>query len=228
MAGNTGRMVEIHYVAGLLALLAGFVALFAPKGGYLHRRSGRVFVASMVLMLGLAAVMALFVVDEHANGVGALLVIYLVVTSLLTVTRRVEDVRRLTAGLAAAGFALGAWALALAVVGAPGAQGDSPQGGLLAAAIGIGGSMGDLRMLRKGAIAGAQRLVRHLWRMTVALFVATGSFFLGQAKVLPVPLQNYALLSVPVLVVLAMLVYWLARVAKQKSRAIRVARGSVP
>ena len=69
-------MVEIHYVAGLLALLAGFVALFAPKGGYLHRRSGRVFVGAMVVMLGLAAVMALFVVNKHANGVGALLVIH--------------------------------------------------------------------------------------------------------------------------------------------------------
>jgi len=205
-------MVEIHYVAGLLALLAGFVALFAPKGGYLHRRSGRVFVGAMVVMLGLAAVMALFVVNKHANGVGALLVIYLVVTSLLTVTRRVEEVRGLTAGLAAAGFALGVWALALAVEGARAAHGDSPQGGLLAAAIGIGGSLGDLRMLRKGAIAGAQRLTRHLWRMALALFVATGSFFLGQAKVLPLPLQNFALLSIPVLVVLVMLVYWLVRV----------------
>jgi uncharacterized membrane protein len=221
-------MVEIHYVAGLLALLAGFVALFARKGGHLHRRSGRVFVAAMVVMLGLAAVMALFVVDKHANGVGALLVIYLVVTSLLTVTRRVEDVRGLTTGLAAAAFALGIWALALAVEGARAAQGDSPQGGLVIAAIGIGGSLGDLRMLRKGEIAGAQRLVRHLWRMLVALFVATGSFFLGQAKVLPAALQNFALLSIPVLVVIAMLVYWLVRMSRLKTRAARVMPGSLP
>jgi len=35
-------MLQIHIVAGLVAILAGFVALFSPKGQRLHRRSGQV------------------------------------------------------------------------------------------------------------------------------------------------------------------------------------------
>jgi uncharacterized membrane protein len=212
-------MIEVHYVAGLLALVAGFVALFSRKGGRLHRRSGRLFVGAMAVMLGLAAFMALFVVDKRANGVGALLTLYLVVTSLLTVTRRVDEVRGIVAGLAAAAFALGVWGLMLALQGAqaPG-HGDTPQGGIVSAAVGIGGAWGDVRMLAHGSIAGARRLVRHLWRMTFALWIATASFFLGQAKVLPPPMQKLGLLSIPVLLVLLAMIYWLARTSRQKRR----------
>jgi uncharacterized membrane protein len=207
-------MVEIHYVAGLLALLAGFVALFSRKGSHLHRRSGRLFVAAMVAMLGLGAFMAFFLVDKPGNGLGALLTIYLVVTSLLTVTRRVDEVRRLTTGLAAFALAIGALALV--------------DGSFLVVPIALACGAADLRMLRRGAIAGTQRLVRHLWRMTFALFVATGSFFLGQAKVIPEPLRNFALLSVPVLVVLGMLFYWLWRMRTKRARAIPALQEGVP
>lgn len=206
-------MVEIHYVAGLLALLSGFVALFAPKGRRLHRRSGRLFVAAMTAMLGLGAYLAFFVVDEPGNGLGALLTIYLVATSLLTVTRRVDEVRGLTAGLAAFALAIGLLALA--------------DGSWLVVPIALACGLADLRLLRRGALAGAPRLVRHLWRMTFALFVATGSFFLGQAKVIPEPLRHVALLSVPVLVVLALLLYWLWRMRVGRPGAAAAAQGGI-
>ncbi|HEU4516300.1 MAG TPA: hypothetical protein VFR77_03265 [Steroidobacteraceae bacterium] len=207
-------MVHVHIVMGLLALLAGFVALFSRKGGNLHRRSGLLFVAAMIVMLGTGAILALFVVDEPENGVGALFTIYLVVTSLLTVTRRVEEVRRITMALAGLAFGLGLAALLL--------------GAALFAPVMIGCGIADLRLLKQGTIAGNRRLARHLWRMTFALWIATASFFLGQAKVLPEPLQNIWLLSVPVLAVLATLVYWLVRVSRKKSRAIGGATGGVP
>jgi uncharacterized membrane protein len=206
-------MVEVHYVAGLLALLAGFVALFSPKGSRLHRRSGRLFVIAMVAMLGLAAAMAFFFVDEPGNGLGALLTIYLVITSLLTVTRRVDETRGLTTGLAAFAFGIGGLALA--------------EGSLLVVPIALACGVADLRMLRRGSIAGPQRLIRHLWRMTFALWVATASFFLGQAKVIPEPARNFALLSIPVLAVLAMLLYWLWRINLKKSGAAAAAEGRV-
>jgi uncharacterized membrane protein len=207
-------MVQVHIVMGLLALLSGFVALFAHKGGHLHRRSGLVFVAAMVVMLGTAAILALFVVDEPENGIGALFTIYLVVTSLLTVTRRVEEIRGVTMALAYLAFGLG---LAEVLLGAP-----------FIAPVMIGCGIADLRLLGKGSITGTRRLARHLWRMTFALWIATASFFLGQAQVLPEPLQNFWLLSIPVLAVLAMLVYWLLRVSKKKSRAVGGAPGGVP
>jgi len=80
-------------------------------------------------------------------------------------------------------------------------------------------------MLARGSIAGVQRLLRHLWRMTFALFVATGSFFLGQAKVIPEPLRNFALLSIPVLFVLVALFYWLWRLNFRKSHAPSAVQG---
>ena len=202
------HMLQIHIAAGLLAILAGFVALFSRKGQHLHRRSGRVFVAAMLVMLGTAAIMAIFFVDEQTNGIVALLTIYLVATSLLTVTRRLDQVRGITTGLAIAAFVLGAW-------------GFVHPGGVVLALVGFGCGIADLRMLAQGSIAGARRLTRHLWRMTIALFIATGSFFLGQAKVLPAPAQNFALLSLPVLAVVLALIYWLVRLRIDRKRAIQ-------
>ena len=207
-------MVQVHIVMGLLALLAGFVALFSRKGGYVHRRSGMLFVCAMIAMLGTGAVLSFFVVDKPENGIGALFTIYLVVTSLLTVRRRVEEVRGITLALACLAIGLG---LAGVLLGA-----------LFLAPVMIGCGAADLRLLKKGSIAGGQRLARHLWRMTFALWIATASFYLGQAKVLPEPMQNFWLLSLPVLAVLAMMVYWLLRVSKKKSRAFGGAPGGVP
>ncbi len=221
-------MVEFHYVAGLLALLAGFVALFSRKGSHLHRRSGRLFVVAMVAMLGLGAFMAFFIVDKRSNGIGALLTLYLVMTSLLTVTRPVGQVRGITRGFAAFAIVLGALALVGGVQATmdPVARvdGGPSRGDFVIAAIAFAAGASDLRMLARGSIAGAQRLLRHLWRMMFALFVATGSFFLGQAKVIPEPLRNFALLSVPVLIVLATLLYWLWRMNVRKSGAVAAAQ----
>jgi hypothetical protein len=47
--------------------------------------------------------------------------------------------------------------------------------------------------------------------MCFALFFAAGSFFLGQAEVFPEPLRRSGLLAVPVVLVLALMFYWLAR-----------------
>ena len=48
--------------------------------------------------------------------------------------------------------------------------------------------------------------------MSFALFIATGSFFIGQAKVIPKPVRIVPLLAVPAFLPLVLLLYWLARV----------------
>ena len=40
----------VHIVAGTIALLSGYVALFAAKGATVHRRSGLAFVYAMLTM----------------------------------------------------------------------------------------------------------------------------------------------------------------------------------
>ena len=59
-------------------------------------------------------------------------------------------------------------------------------------------ALGDLRWWWRGTLTPRQRIARHLWRMCIAFFIATGSFFLGQMDVLPVALRH-----LPTLLVLA-------------------------
>lgn len=45
-----GLPLVLHIIAGTIAILAGFVALYAAKGARLHRRSGMLFVLAMLLL----------------------------------------------------------------------------------------------------------------------------------------------------------------------------------
>ena len=71
---------------------------------------------------------------------------------------------------------------------------------------------GDLRMIVRGGLRGAQRIARHLLRMCVALLIAAFSFFLGQQQVFPESLRGSFWLFVPEIVVLGLLIFWLCRV----------------
>jgi hypothetical protein len=70
----------------------------------------------------------------------------------------------------------------------------------------------DLRMIRAGGIAGPARIARHLWRMTLALAIANGSFFLGQPRFVPEIFKATGLNFALPLGVVALLIFWLVRV----------------
>ena len=91
---------------------------------------------------------------------------------------------------------------------------------LIFGSIALLATVGDLRLIRSGGvhlIRGAPRLARHLWRMCTALLIASFSFFIGQAKIIPKPIRIYPLLMIPPLIVLAALTYWLWRVRWRRS-----------
>jgi hypothetical protein len=77
-------------------------------------------------------------------------------------------------------------------------------------------AIGDWRVVRAGSITGARRLARHLWRMCFGLFIASGSFFLGQAKFLPEALRIAPLLGALAIAPLIVLLYWMWRVRLRK------------
>jgi hypothetical protein len=83
---------------------------------------------------------------------------------------------------------------------------------MVVGAIGIAAGLSDIRVMRRGGLRGAPRIRRHLLRMCYALFIAAGSFFLGQAKFIPKPLRIGPLLSVAAFAPLVAMVYWLWRV----------------
>ena len=89
------------------------------------------------------------------------------------------------------------------------------------------GGVGDRRMLQAGGIQGPARIKRHLWRMCVALFIASASFFLGPVRRIPEPLRLPALRLIPFLV-LATMAYWLWRYRRRQVAARTFATSSTP
>lgn len=209
----------IHIAGGAVAIVSGYAALFAAKGARLHRRAGVVFVCSMVVMTVSAAGMAAFK-GQLGNLIGGVLTAYLVVTALTTVRAPTAGSRRLERGGTLVALAIG---LACAALGVQSLTvGDGTRDGvpapmlLVFGAIALGSALGDVRMMRAGEIRGGRRLARHLWRMCFALFVATGSFFLGQADEFPEPLRVFPLLAVPAFLPLLVMPYWLWRVRARR------------
>jgi uncharacterized membrane protein len=210
-------MVLVHIFAGLLAITAGFVALFAAKGGRMHRRTGIAFVYSMVVMTvagGIMAAMQFHLLFQRLNVMAATLTCYLVVTSLLTVRLTPSQLRRVAAGtaviaLAAALFSIGA---GLEAMTRPRASWFPTVPALIFGSVALLAAIGDLRIALGRELDGPHRVARHLWRMCFGMFIATGSFFLGQAKVFPEALRIAPLLAAPVLLVLGTMFYWWGRV----------------
>ena len=216
-------MISIHIVAGLLSLLAGAVALYAAKGSPLHRRSGLVFAAAMLTMTTSALLMAVLFRPNVVNVIAATLTFYLVCTGLMTVKLPVERTRAVTTGLMLVAFAVGGGSLVLGFEATGrGARIDGiptfPV--FMFAAVGLIAAVGDARLLRAGGIGGGPRLIRHLWRMGYAMWVATMSFFLGQAKFFPAPIRRSGLLVIPVLLVLVVVVHWFWRVRRRGMAAL--------
>jgi uncharacterized membrane protein len=209
-------MLFIHILAGIVALATGAVALLAVKGGGLHRRSGRLFVYAMVTMALGGAVIALAQGAAPAINVPAgLTTVYLVVTALTAVRQRSSSSRALDRVAMIFGFVVGLASIVAGIVTlatASGAAKGMAYPLFMFGVVGLGAARADRKMLEGNGLRGAPRLRRHLWRMCAALFIASGSFFLGQAQVFPAPVRNSGLLPVPVLAVLAAMAYWLWRV----------------
>src|SRR5688572_29861530 len=225
-------MKSIHITAGLVALIAGAIALYATKGSPLHRRAGMVFVVAMLAMSSTGALMALFTKPNPVNIMAGSMTFYLVSTALLAVKRTVAEVRGALAVLMAAALALGAWAFTLGFAAAASPRGfidGVPAAPLfMFAIVGSAGGLLDWRMLRAGRIEGRHRIARHLWRMTFAMWVATTSFFIGQPKVFPDFLrQHIEIRAIPPLVVAGLLVYWLVRTLARRRRAAAPARAAL-
>src|SRR5438045_1662075 len=69
----------------------------------------------------------------------------------------------------------------------------------------------DRRVIRSGGLTGPARIRRHLWRMCLAMFVGTGSLFIGQPKVFPEWLRGSPILWLLAFAPLAAMAFWLTR-----------------
>jgi hypothetical protein len=216
---GAATILFLHIAGGSVAIVAGTIALAVRKGRRAHLLAGNIFFVAMLVMGSIGGFVAPFLRTAQGSpklfdSAAGFFTCYLVITSWLTARRRPG-----TAGRAEVAAFVFASFLAAAIV-LVGAGRDDPTGyyalgGIIALAAAF-----DLKVILNRGIAGTPRLARHLWRMSTALFVALGSFFLGQQRVMPDFVQGSPWLFVPPLAVLATMLFWLLklRVTKGLSR----------
>jgi len=213
-------MLVVHIAGGLIAVLAGSLALVVRKGSRLHRRTGDVFVIAMLFMASGGAYIALRK-SQPFNVFAGTLTFYLVSTAALVVMRKPKQNGRLELVFMLIALTAGITAIVFA---ARVHERGSVIGYSIFATIAILCAVGDIRMLIRGGVSGVQRLVRHIWRMGFALFVAAGSLFLGtasdpvlrrtglRATIFTKEIRATHLPQVPVIIIVVLTIFWLIRV----------------
>ncbi|HEY1707490.1 MAG TPA: hypothetical protein VGG10_04440 [Rhizomicrobium sp.] len=212
----------LHVGGGTLGLVSGTVAIFAPKGGRLHRMAGSVFIVAMLVMAVFADYLAI-VVPDHVNFVIGTFAFYLIGTAWLTVWRKQGAI-----GLPEkAAFAVILFLLApFAILSFQLVFGLKPfltstvafKGPVLIAIYGFTlvtatAAFSDARVIWTGGISGVPRIARHLWRMCLGLTLAAGSAFTnGLPRLLPPPHHVTAIFFLPQFIPLGLMIFWLIRV----------------
>jgi hypothetical protein len=206
-------ILPVHIVAGTLSVLGGAAALILGKGGRAHRAAGTLFVVSMVIMAVTAAQIGS---DDPGNTVAATLTIYMIATAWVTVRRKdkragiFEVAAFIVAIFAAISVYYGAFRIASGAVEAenPFIFGVTL---ILGTALALA-ALGDISVVLRRGISGAQRIARHLWRMCFGLFIAVGSFAAQGVDALPAGLPRGEMLMAAMALVLGAMFYWLVRV----------------
>jgi hypothetical protein len=188
-----------------------------------------VFFVSMLIMASMGATLAMTYSPNRGNVMGGGMTFYMVATAWATVWRSPGEVGRLEIALALLGSTVAGAGLTFGVMAAtaPNNMLDQyhPPLYFIFGSVALLLTAFDVRMVVRGGVTGAARLTRHLLRMGLAMFMATASLFLGQPKVFPMAVRHSGLLPVPVLLVVAALLYWLIRIRLwPRLRRIRAAR----
>jgi hypothetical protein len=209
-------LLILHIFSAIIGLLSGWAAVFFRKGSRRHGAAGTVFFISMLSMCGSAVSMALMK-QQAGNVIAGALTAYLVATAWLTVRRKAGEIGGPEFGAMLVALAVGSAAWILGWQASHSAT--HPTDGVPAAVYFVFGSVallaaaGDVRLLLRGGVSGAPRLTRHLWRMCVALLIATLSAFAGKrSEIFPEFIRRAHLLNVPIIAIIVVMIFWLIRV----------------
>jgi uncharacterized membrane protein len=216
----------LHIGGGAAGIATGAVALASRKGGRIHRSAGTLFFAVMAACYAVAASVAPFMhVEQRTNTIAGLAALYLLLSGWAAARQKeIKAGPYQVVGLVAALGIAGAGVLFMQIgANSPGGavDGAPPQAFVLFTAIGLIAAAGEINVLVRQTISRTARLARHLWRMCLSLFIASGSFFLGQPRFLPDWLTGSRLNLVLALAPLvAMLIYLvLVRLPKRRKPA---------
>jgi uncharacterized membrane protein len=208
-------LLVLHISGGITGLVSGAAAMTFRKGSRGHVVAGQVFVIAMLTMAGAGATMAAMK-SQIGNLMGGLMTLYMVATAWATIRRKEGETGLFEWGALLAALSVGGVMTTFgieAMQSPTGTKGGYPPAlYFIWGAIALLSAAGDLRMVARGGVYGAKRIVRHLWRMCLGLFIASGSFFLGQQKVFPLFLRGLKIWWVPALLPLVLMIYWVIRV----------------
>jgi uncharacterized membrane protein len=211
----------LHIIAGVLGLISGAVALYALKGSKLHRKSGMIFVYTMLIMSATGALLAALKTEKLNVFVG-LLTFYMVITALFTVIRPAQGFNWIDFAVMLFGLTVTVFGVMCGFEALNSSSGEidgvPPAVPFIFGTLGLLAVLGDARIMLRG-IHGAHRIARHLWRMCFALWIAVGSLFLGQPQVFPQPIRKFPFLVIPPLLMLLVTLYWLVRILFKRRRA---------
>jgi uncharacterized membrane protein len=205
-----------HISMGTMGLVSGAASMAFRKGSRLHRAAGNVFFVSMLILGGSGAFMAIVFTPNMGNVMGGTMACYLVATAWATVIRKPGQTGRFEIAAALAALGIGVTAITFAFLAATSPNGlfasYPPVVYSVFASIALLATVLDARMIARGGLVGAARTTRHLWRMCLTFFIATGSFFFGQPKFVPPFLRELGLVPILGLLPLVLLLYWLIRI----------------
>lgn len=217
-------LLLLHIIAGTIGVLSGFVAAFLRKGSRRHALAGDVFVISMLALSSSGAILAI-VKSQPGNILGGALTFCLVATGWMTARRKDRKTNIFDWGGLLACLAIGAFEVTYgleAALSPTGMKYDYPPAPyLIFGAIALIAAAGDVRMLVRGGIIGAQRIARHLWRMCFAFFIAAASVFLARPQLFPAILQRTGVLALLSFLPLLLMIFWLVRVWLKNRASLR-------
>jgi hypothetical protein len=183
-------ILYLHIGGGALGILTGLAASLSKKGSVIHRKSGMVFFWSMALCYTIGALVAPFLeTQQSTNFVAAVLALYLLFSGVSAAKRHqfmAGFQEKLGLVVASLITLLGAVFMYLTIQSPNGSMdGSPPQAYVLFLLVGGLAMIGDALAIKKGKLSNPVRIMRHLWRMSMSFFIASGSVFFGQIQFFP-------------------------------------------
>lgn len=210
-------LLYAHIGGGAVGMLTGVVALASRKGQRVHRAAGSMFFLAMLAAYAIGAGVAPFLdTGQRPNFVAGIMALYLLISGAMAARRRdvaagAPEIIGLVIALSitTAGVVL----MRMGAASASGTvDGSPPQAFVLFIAAGAFAAAGELHVLVRRKLSNVSRIARHLWRMCFSLFIASGSFFLGQQQVFPEALRDSPLLYAVALSPLPLMLFWLGKI----------------
>ena len=183
-------LLYAHIGGGIIGLATGALAILSKKGGFIHRTAGKIFLPAMFVTYLIGAGVAPFLPEgQRPNFVAGILALYLLITGWQTAKRSEFIAGRgeyIGLVIALAITAIGYTFMQMGAASPSGTvDGSPPQAFFIFMFAGAAAAFGELNVILRKTISDTARIARHLWRMCVSLFFASGSLFLGQPQVFP-------------------------------------------